>query len=540
MRKTLLSTIALALLLGGAGRLQADDLKPVVVVSLPSCDAISADLTFLAQVADMPDLPKQFEAATAQLKGIDKTKPGGVVVMMATGAPQVIGFVGSTDLKALLGSLPVPPPTDKGDGAFEIMSPYGPIRIVQQGGWAIFTNDAALLKSVPADPTQLLGGLEKEYGAAVRLNVQNVPAQARDQFISVMRLSAEAGLQKKPGEEDSDFELRKGATEAILKGIDQIAHDLDQLTIGLAIDTEGKSIHFDLGTTFVAGSELAKAANEKTAGKSDFAGFLLPDAALTFNFSEKLGADDIANLSEMLKSSRTKVQAQLEKDPSLSDEATKKAAKDLVDQLFDIGDSAIKSGRLDAGAALILDPKALTFAAGGYLPDGAAVEKTFKKFVELGQADPNFPPVKFDVETYKDVRFHNMSIPMTDAQGKQLFGDNLDVYLAVGDHRAYLAFGKGSIELLKKVIDKSAADVAETLPPFQANVALTPIVDFVNTVQPGNPAVGMISQILAGTAGKDHLKIHTKTVENGGIVRIEAEEGVLKVFGMAAKMAPHQ
>ena len=75
MRKTLLSTLALALLLGGVTRVQADDLKPVVVVSLPSYDALSADLNFLAQVADMPDLPKQFEAATAQLKGIDKTKP---------------------------------------------------------------------------------------------------------------------------------------------------------------------------------------------------------------------------------------------------------------------------------------------------------------------------------------------------------------------------------------------------------------------------------------------------------------------------------
>ena len=462
-------------------------------------------------------------------------------MMLEGGATKWVGFVGSTDLKALLGSLPLPPPTDKGNGAFEIMSPYGPIRIVQQGAWAIFTNDAELLKSVPADPTQLLGGLEKEYGAAIRLNMQNVPAETRDQFIGIMKFSAEAGLQKKPGEEDSDFEMRKGATEAILKGIEKIAHDLDQLTVGLAIDTEGKSVHADVAITFVAGSEMAKAANEKTSGKSDFAGFLLPGAAFNFNLSEKLGPDDIASLSEMLKTSRTKVQAQLEKDPSLSDEATKKAAKDLVDQLFDIGDAAAKSGKLDAGAALMLDPKALTFAAGGAVPDGAAVEKAFRKFVELGKVDPNFPPVKFDVEKYKDVRFHTMAIPMNDPQGKQFFGETLDVYLVVGEHSAYVAFGKGSIDLLKKVIDKSAADVTETLPPFQANVALTPIVDFVNTVQPGNPAVGMISQILAGTAGKDHLKIHTKTVENGGIVRIEAEEGVLKVFGMAAKMGgPHQ
>ena len=127
MRKTLLSTLALALLLGGASRLQADDLKPVAVISIGSYNTLSADLTFIGQVIDMPQLSKQLEAASAQAKGLDKTKPIGVAVMLdAAGKPQVVAFIGSTDLKALLSSLPFPP-TDKGDGSFEINSPYGPV-----------------------------------------------------------------------------------------------------------------------------------------------------------------------------------------------------------------------------------------------------------------------------------------------------------------------------------------------------------------------------------------------------------------------------
>jgi hypothetical protein len=167
---------------------------------------------------------------------------------------------------------------------------------------------------------------------------------------------------------------------------------------------------------------------------------------------------------------------------------------------------------------------------------GLRSKRRFKKFVELGQADASFPPVKFDVETYKGVRFHNMAIPMNDAQGKQFFGDNLDAYLAVGEHSAYVAFGKGSIDLLKSVIDKSATDAGAAVPPFQMTVALTPIVEFMNAVQPGNPAAAMLGQALATSAGKDHVKIHSKTIENGATVRIEAEEGVLKALGIAAKM----
>ncbi|HEX3999369.1 MAG TPA: hypothetical protein VHX65_12530 [Pirellulales bacterium] len=546
MRKLLLSTLSLALLLAGNSQLKADELKPVVVVSLPSYDSLSADLNFIAQVADMPELPKQFEQGSAQLnggqgiKGLDKTKPIGLALVFdAGGQPKFVGFVGSTDLKALLGSLPLPA-ADKGDGSFEITSPQGPVRVEQKGGWAVFSNEPDLIKSLPVDPSQLLGGLDKDYGAALRVNVQNIPPQMRDMFMNLVKMGAEASLQQRPGEDENDFALRKGSTQAILKQLDQVAHDLDQLTLGLAVDTEAKAVHLDATVTFVADSKLAKAAGEKSSGKSDFAGFLQPNAAFNLNFSQKLGADDIAQLTDMLKAGRTKVMAQLEKDPNLSDETTQKAAKQLVDQLFDIGESTIKGGKIDGGAALILDPSALTFAAGGFVSDGSEVEKMFKKLVELGQADPNFPPVKFDVETYKGVRFHNVAIPMNDAQGKQLFGDTLDVYLAVGDHSTYVAFGKGSVALLKSVIDKSSADASETLPPFQMNVALTPIVKFVDTIQPGNPATSAIAQILAATGGKDHLKINAKMIENGATYRIEAEEGVLKVLGLAAKIGKGQ
>ena len=87
----------------------------------------------------------------------------------------------------------------------------------------------------------------------------------------------------------------------------------------------------------------------------------------------------------------------------------------------------------------------------------AAVDKAFKKFVELGKADPNFPPVKFDVEKYKTMVFHSMAIPMNDAQGSSSSATTSMSILVVGEHSAYLAFGKGSVELLKNVIDNSAA-----------------------------------------------------------------------------------
>lgn len=537
--------LTVALLLGGASRLKAEDLKPVVLVSIPSYNDITADLTFIGQVADVPDLPKQLDALLGQatngqgLKGLDKTKPIGVAMVFDAGVQKAIVFVGTTDLKALLGSLPIQA-NSNADGSFDVMAPTGPVHVQQQGGWAVFSNAPDLLKLVPADPSQLLGNLDKDYGAAVRINVQNVPAQSRDMLTGLMKMGFQAAMVQQPGEDDNAYQLRKSSAEQGMKQLDQLIHDMDQITLGLSVDTSAKSVHADVSLTFVPGSEMAKAMASRSSGKSDFAGFLLPNAAVNMNFSQKMSQTDIDQFMQMLKTYRGQAQAAVEKEPSLSDETTQKAAKQLVDQLFDIGEAATKSGKIDGGIALVLDPKALTAAGGFFVPDGSAVEAAFKKFVTLGQSDPSFPAVKFNVETYKDVHFDKMSIPMTDDQAKQVFGDTMDVYLGIGEHSAYIALGKGSIDLLKSVMDKSAAGSPEPLPPFQMNVALTPIVEFINTMQPGNPITSALSQVLSGSEGKDQVKVRAKMIENGAAYRIEVQEGVLKIIGLAAKMGgPH-
>ena len=82
--------------------------------------------------------------------------------------------------------------------------------------------------------------------------------------------------------------MRKGTAEAGMKQIEHIAHDLDQLTFGLAVDTEAKSVHFDIGDDIRRRLGNGQGRGRKDRRKSDFAGFLLPNAALNFNLSQKL------------------------------------------------------------------------------------------------------------------------------------------------------------------------------------------------------------------------------------------------------------
>jgi hypothetical protein len=268
--------------------------------------------------------------------------------------------------------------------------------------------------------------------------------------------------------------------------------------------------------------------------KSDFGGFLMPDAAVTMNLCSKLDQADIDQAVSMIQAARKKAAEGIDNDGSIPNEDGKKAAKDVVGQLLDVVENTLKAGKLDGGAALALQPNSLTFAAGGFVKDGASLESAVKKLVALGGADPNFPAVKFDVETYKSIKMHSVAIPMNDDNAKKLFGDTLEAYLGIGEQSVYFALGKGSLPMLKTIIDKAGAGSAEKY-PFQLNFALTPILQFVNSTNP-NPQVAMAAQLLAGTPGKDHIRITAGVIANGVNYRIQAEEGVLKAIGTAAKM----
>jgi hypothetical protein len=541
VRKTFLSALALAFLLGGAARLPAQELKPVAVASIASYDEIVSNLNLVGQMTGMPTLSQGFEGVVAMatqgqgLKGLDKTKPIGVAVFLdASQTPKALIFLGATDAKALIGGLPMLQAQEK-DGGWEVPSPQGPVTMMAKGGWLFASNDADLVKTPPTDPQKILNGLDKKYAVALQINVQNVPEALRSALVEAFKANVNAALRQKAGEEESSFEMRKKLAESQVHALETGIKEINDLTVGLGIDAKTRTTHLDISLTALPGSEIAKKIAGQADGKSEFTGFLLPDAAMSFNALSQFSQSDAEQSLAVIKGFRAKTLAQADNDPNLADENVRKAAKEVLNDLFDVVDDTIKAGKMDVGAAIVLAPNSLSAAAGGFVANGPDLEKAIKKLVELGKSDPNFPPVKFDVETHKGVRMHSITIPMTDEGGKHLFGDSLDVYLGIGEKSAYLAFGKDSLGLLKSILDKGpASDSVTPMPPVQLNVALSPIMQFASSMNPGDQSVQMISTLLASSQGKDHIRLTAHTIENGVLYRLAVEEGVLKIIGPLA------
>ena len=117
--------------------------------------------------------------------------------------------------------------------------------------------------------------------------------------------------------------------------------------------------------------------------------------------------------------------------------------------------NTLKAGKLDfGGRRRFWPPNSLAFAAGGFIKDGAALDTAVEELVELGRPTRIFPKSNSTPRPTRESRSTAQSVPMTDENAKKLFGDTMDVYLGIGPESAYISFGKGSLELVKSIVDK--------------------------------------------------------------------------------------
>jgi hypothetical protein len=470
---------------------------------------------------------------------LDQKRPWGVNLATDGLSFQPLVFIPVTNLKQLLESLAalLGEPQDAGDGILEMEVFNQRLLFKEVNGWAYISQSPEVLATVPADPTKLLGGLDKTYDIAVRLHIQNIPEVYRTLAIDQLRMGVETGLGRLPDETDEAFDARKKLADQQLDAITGAINDIEQLTLGVALDSTAKSGRLDLTVAAVADSPSGKQLAQLQSTTSDFAGFLLADAAASLNVTAKLPKTDTEQIVAGLTALRARALQHIEGESQIvKDEASKKLAKEMVTEVFDTIQATFETGRIDAGATLSLGEKSMALAVGAFVTNPVALEDALKKLAKLGASEPNFPGIKFDADKHGDIRFHTASIPVPqDQEIAKVLGDKLDVAVGIGPKSVYLAVGNENVKLLKKLIDKSKADASKKQPPVQLNVALAQIFQFAANLPGDRTEAKAMCDELAKSKGKDKVAVQLLPEKNAMTIRIDAQEGVLRILANAAK-----
>lgn len=554
MKKTLLSMMTVALLLAGsASRAAAQgDMKPILVVSLAGYQRIMDDIAFVGKLSDSPDLAKNLEGMITfftqgqGLAGLDKTKPWGLAASTDGLSFQLLGFVPVTDLKKLLDALSgfLGDP-DQEDGVYKIQAGLPiPLYLKEHKGYGYLSQDAASLSSLPDDPTKLLGGLDKQYDVAVRLNVQNIPEVFRQLAIDQIKMGVEGSLEQGADESDKEFEERSKMTQQQMDTLVTTLNELDELTLGLSIDESARRTYIDLQMTAAEGTPTAKQMVSLPAPPSKFAGFLIPDAVATLHVNSKSSPDNTDQSLIMVNSLRQQVMSQLD-DQDFGNEQVEATIKDVVGQVMDVLQDTVKKGVVNGGAVVVGDGP-FTLAAGGLVSDASRLEAVVKKLADLAKNDGGIPAdaIKLNADKHKGVTFHTATFDVPDDDDnadlvEELLGDKVVLTVGIGKESAFLALGNKGIDTIKKVIDKSEGVTETTDKPLELTVSLAPILKLMSKAEDANPIIGAMAGTLK-ESGKDKIQLSVQPVKNGALYRLEAEEGILKILGSAVKLAAAQ
>jgi hypothetical protein len=529
---SMLSIVLVLSILGTALPMAAAaDLKPVVAVSFSGYTELKADVEAFGKVAGRPELAQMLEGMVAMatqgkgLAGLDQSQPLGAVVLSDGGEEFTIyGFMPVSNLAQLMDLMknPMTGESPKADnGVYEI--PAGPVSVyvTQKGKWAYIAQKKETFAEVSNDPAGLLGDLPKRYLLAVRASVKNIPDAMKEKALAFLPLLMQGSMQP---------DMMKQNAEQI----ERLSKELDEVMLGITLDRQTNSAYLDLELTAKPDTNMAAQLAATKPGKTDFAGLKIPGAAVTVNVTSTLTDEDVARVKKSLDVVRASSQEEL-KDQGLSQEQID-IASDVLNQLFDLVNKTIEMKKADYGMSLVLEPNAVTLAAGSLVADGSKLEEILKKL--LAEAEKNEPDVaklmKLNVETYKGVRFDVFTMPTPDPKLAALVGDTLDVILGIGEKQVFIAAGRDAAKTLKEAIDKSQAEAGKEIPASEVIVSSLKFAKFIPAIADDDETKAIADKIAATleqSGGKDHLIILSSPTTNGARIRVELEEGILKALG---------
>jgi len=555
VRRFLLSILMVGLMLG-MGRVclgqdgSPGELKPVALAAMTSYDETMANLALLGKLSDWSDLPQNVEGLIKLftrgrgLKGLDKTKPSGIFVQTDGKKYYGYGMVPVANAQELYETFRphVRDAKEVGDKLYQVQTPHGPSFAKVKDGWVIVSRKQEDLAHAPEDPGKLLAGMTKRYDAGVRIYLGNVPAEHRDKFVAKMKERAEKHIEycARGGHKHP---MHGMMARHMLREFTTAAKDLERVSFGWKLDREARKAIGQLSVTAREGTETQKRLARLGEVKTDFAGFVLADAAMGGHMSVLFPPPGDEQLKSCMAGIEKCFKEKIDKKATSPEEA--KQAKSWVDDLLDVVRETLKTGELDGAGSIVLAPKASTLVGGRQVAGADKLEKVFKGMVAACQkkCPECIKDLKWDAEQYQGVRLHTFTAgaPEKDKKREKLeraFGLQAGVVVGFSKDRVYLAAGRDAMKTLKKALDDSKAAADKSVAPVQFTVSLKELTQFVSEVckdKHKERAGKALAAVNKAASGEDDVVFTVTPKTNGVRYRLEFEEGALRAMGAKRK-----
>lgn len=536
--KRFIALAAACMMLAAAQPAQAQNVKPLVVVSVSSYAKVKDSILYLTKslgLASQAQIAQSEGMADAMTGGLDTQKPIGLTVAFDGQEPVVVGFVPVKNLNQFLGGLGLfgVQAKDAGNGLKSISN--GLAFIKEQDGYAYVAQKAEYLQNVP-DPAKAVGTLGKQFDVALLANMQNLPLDLKTQALSFIRMGLEESLEQQDGESDAQFNFRKQAAQQQMKQLEQFFNETDQIVMGWQTDKTGKKTFLDVTVTAARGTRMAKQFASLKDTSTKFGGVVKPDAPFSMHVATEMkDQEEIDQAVAQIRILKTTALEAIDDSEEFDTDEERDLVKGWASQALDVLQRTVEAGRVDFAASFqSLAGGPATILAGMHVADGKALEKIVEDILKTAQnKKEDFPKVQFNAGTHKGTTYHAVPLEPKDdvEQFEKIFGEKAMLYVGFSTDTIWVAMGANALDQLKAAIDGTGERKA--VRPMAMTASLGSIMKLAAEVNKDDPQLLPLANAVAG--GLDHVRILIDPIDNGEKVRFEIEEGVFKLIGVATK-----
>ncbi len=545
-RKTpLVGLLLLSVVLGGSTEAfaqndnpAADDRSqvaavPLLIVNVASVDRLLGDIRYLFQAAGQDQINQSIDESIAgvnDLKGLDRTKPMGVMVFLLPGIPPLpvlVSYVPVSSIdeltKTIGGGGQLKKVEGEGEGRYELVGERTTQQVVLKNGYAFISNDADALNRKFLDPVKLTSSLSSRHDVAITLKLGTVPEAVKTLLLTMVRGNFNATMQQRDDEPDGPYQLRKASQGNILEFIELLLAEGKQITLGINASKETRDVLVEFKLDVRADGNWAKMLKDIDSNPSYFAPLLDEKAPLSFSLSWAMDKREKGNLLEMLKLVEPQIAGQLAPVApavrSMFAALTKTAEKGHADAFFQF-----KSDTADD----------MVLFGGVKVQNGQQLSAAVRTVLGQLSANPEVGEIEVDIDAHEGVSFHRIQAKPRATTGGQVGAARPAVYVGTG--RRAVWFARGSVESLKatkSAIDKLSAAKSTVKnrrrgAPFQFILNMS---KWIERMDPERSFTKLARQAFEN--GRDRLRIDIRPTDNGMRFQLKAEEGFLRLLGMS-------
>ena len=544
-------------LLPSAVRAQDEDTRtadeepvwPVLTINLSSINRVREHIDFLFGLVDRPEITDLVDAQLANvrdLKGLNQDKPGGLMIFLSGGLaplPIPVAYVPVEDIGELtqtvetMGAQIDAVPGE--EGYYEFIPRNGATQyVVLENGYAFFGASRDSIERDFAHPEVFAAKISNQYDICISANLSKTPKDVRKLVLATIRASSQASMQQRDNEPESAYKIRRAGAESNLKFIEQLLTEGEEATLGFKVDPVKKQAYLELVIRAQDDSNFADDLLATTAESSYFHAAVDETVPISLSYSANIADQDRNTLLAILDAGvvgANRGVAELPEDTPEEDIPQLASVRAIFDSLR----ATTKEGHLDAFVQMFGEPPEKFVLAGGIkLLDAESFGVGLADLLERARSSDSETDIELSVASHGDVVFHRLTgKDGPNRRDERMFGSKPALYLGTGHGAVWFAIGgEQAVPTLGTAIDKvlasQSAPPIRKLSPFQFVLNANHFVRM-NAATRENP--GRFNQLASeafDATGSDVVRLDAKAIENGFRIRLQVENGFLRLLGM--------